>query len=83
MVLCASELSFVVSKSVPVIFNAKTFTENYLTQKIGGNFYLRAKCPNNELKYGKIPPKGLKVISNKVMAPIPGGGYGEFYLQRW
>ena len=74
---------FVVSPTVPVIFNPKVFTENYLKEKIGDNFYFIAKCPKNTLKYGKLPPKDKKVISNKVMVPIPGAGYGEFLLMRW
>jgi len=77
------EGEFVVSKSIPVIFNPKEFTENYLTEKLGENFYLHAKCPKNELKYGTLPPEGKEIISTKVMVPLPGGKYGEFYLMRW
>ncbi len=74
---------FIVSPTIPVIFDPQLFIENYFEQKIGENYFLEIVCGNRTLDYGKKPPNNKKILSNKLMFPIPGRGYGESYLRRW
>lgn len=77
---------YIISEEVPVIFEAKKFTKDYLEKKKVQGYQMIINCSGRKeaIYLGRKPPENATIwLENKVMLPDPRGGIANVKIKRW